>query len=62
MEISLKHRWERTVVKANITDLRFGDLSDEITGITVICEYTLWPVDICSFCRPSSLTLRCQNL
>ena len=25
------------------------DMSDEITGIQAICEYTLWPVDICSF-------------
>jgi hypothetical protein len=23
--------------------------SDEITGMAVICEYTLRPVDICSF-------------
>jgi hypothetical protein len=35
--------------------LRFGDLSDEITGIPVICEYTLQSVDICSFCRPRFL-------
>jgi hypothetical protein len=26
----------------------FGDLSDEITGMALICEYTLRPVDICS--------------
>jgi hypothetical protein len=25
------------------------DSSDEITNIPVICEYTLRPVDICSF-------------
>ena len=28
---------------------RIGDLSDEITGMPVICEYTFRPVDICSF-------------
>jgi hypothetical protein len=27
----------------------FGDMSDEITGMTVICEYTIRPVDICNF-------------
>jgi hypothetical protein len=31
------------------------DLSDEITGIPVICEYTLRPVNICSFYRPRFL-------
>jgi hypothetical protein len=35
---------------------RFGDTSDEITGIPVVCEYTLRPVDICSFF--GSLNLR----
>jgi hypothetical protein len=34
---------------------RFGYLSDEITGMEVICEYTPAPVDICSFCRPRFL-------
>jgi len=27
-------------------------MSDKITGMAVICEYTLRPVDICNFCRP----------
>ena len=30
-------------------------MSDEITGMAVICEYTLRPVDICSFGRPRFL-------
>jgi hypothetical protein len=33
----------------------FGDLSDEITSITGICEYILRAVDICIFCRPRFL-------
>jgi hypothetical protein len=36
-------------------------MPDKITGMTVICEYTLWPVDIFSFCPsrflPASLSL-----
>ena len=34
---------------------RFGDTSDEITGMAIICEYNLWPVDICSFCQAQFL-------
>ena len=33
----------------------FCGLSDEITGITLICEYTPVPVDICGFYRSQSL-------
>jgi len=34
---------------------RFGDTSDENTGVALICEYTLRPVDICNFCLPRFL-------
>jgi len=33
----------------------FGDTSDEITGMTALCEYTLRQVDICNFCLPQFL-------
>jgi hypothetical protein len=39
----------------------FGDLSDEITDVAVICEYTLRPVDICNFCLPRILLVCCHN-
>jgi hypothetical protein len=37
---------------------RFGDTSDEITGIQIIYEYSSRPVDICNFRQPLSLALR----
>ena len=35
-------------------------MPDEITGMAVICEYTIRPVDICNFCQPPPLALSCQ--
>jgi hypothetical protein len=35
---------------------RFGDMSDEITGMTVICEYTFQLVYICNLCRSRILS------
>jgi hypothetical protein len=44
---------EKMRMKSFISPIwHFGDLSDENTGLELICEYTLLPVDICSFCRP----------
>ena len=42
-------------------NLRFGDLSDEITGTPVICEYILRPVDICNFLAASVFGPCCHN-
>jgi hypothetical protein len=33
---------------------RFGDTSDEITGITALCEKILWIVYICNFFQINS--------
>ena len=39
---------------------RFGDTSDEITSMTVICVYAPALVDICTFRKPLSLAFSCQ--
>jgi hypothetical protein len=40
---------------------RFGDMSDEIIGMAVICEYTFQPGDISNYCIPRFLALGCQQ-
>jgi hypothetical protein len=39
----------------HIADFTFRRYVDEITGMAVICEYSLLPVDICTFSRPRFL-------
>ena len=38
----------------------FGDMSDDITGMEVICEYTLRSVDICIFWAAAIFGPCCQ--
>jgi hypothetical protein len=58
MDISLIHRERGKPWWQAISQIEsIIDTSDEITGIPVICEYTLRAVDICNFFPPQSLDL-----